>query len=138
MVEADMRKTMTLCAAIAALCLADHGLLAPVLRAAAIAPVADAAERGDKEAVRRLLKQAVDVNAAQGDGMTALHWAAGKGDVEMVQMLLYAGSNVKAATRLGGYTALFMAAEGGHSQVIDALLKSGADPKSTAVTGITA
>src|SRR5215467_11372723 len=99
--------------------------------------VADAAMKGDKEAVRALVKQAVDVNAAQGDGMTALHWAARKGDLEMIQTLLYAGANVKAATRLGGYTALFMAAEGGQSQIIDALLKAGADPKTTAVSGLT-
>jgi len=99
--------------------------------------VADAAMNGDKEGVRTLVKQAVDVNAAQGDGMTALHWAAKKGDLEVVQMLIYAGANVKAATRLGGYTPLFMAAEGGYATVIDALLKAGADAKVTAVTGIT-
>src|SRR5213594_2091942 len=72
--------------------------------------VADAAMRGDRNAVRALLKEAVDVNAAQGDGMTALHWAATKGDAELAQLLLYAGANVKAGTRIGGYTPLFMAA----------------------------
>ena len=41
-------------------------------------PVADAAERGDLVAVRSLLRQGADVNAAQGDGMSALHWAASK------------------------------------------------------------
>ena len=70
--------------------------LSPLLRAAVNAPVADAAMNGDKEAVRTLLKQAADVDAAQGDGMTALHWAAMKGDVEMAQMLMYAGANVNA------------------------------------------
>ena len=49
-----------------------------------------------RTAVRALLKQGVDVNAAQGDGMTALHWAARQGDVELAQMLLYAGANVRA------------------------------------------
>ena len=39
-------------------------------------PVADAAERGDVETVRTLLRAGADVNASQGDGMTALHWAA--------------------------------------------------------------
>ena len=62
--------------------------------------------KGDKDAVRALLKQGADVNAAQGDGMTALHWAARAGDAEMAQMLVYAGANVKATTRLGGYTPL--------------------------------
>jgi ankyrin repeat protein len=64
-------------------------------------PVADAAQRGDIEAVRSLLKEGADVNAAQGDGMTALHWAARAGDVELTSVLLYAGANVHATTRLG-------------------------------------
>ena len=77
-------------------------------------PVADAAMRGDAR-VRTLLKQGADVNAAQGDGMTALHWAARNGDAELAQMLLYAGANVKATTRLGGYTPLLMASRAGHA-----------------------
>jgi uncharacterized protein len=107
------------------------------LRAAENARVADAAMKGDKAAVRSLLKQAEDVNAAQGDGMTALHWAAMNGDVELAQMLLYAGANFRATTRLGGYTPLFMAGKSGHAAVIDVLLKAGADAKSAAVTGLT-
>jgi uncharacterized protein len=98
--------------------------------------VADAAQKGDKDTVRSLIKQAVDVNAAQGDGMTALHWAALNGDMEMAQLLVYAGANVKATTRLGGYTPLYMAAKSGHAPVIDVLLRAGADPKSTAVAGL--
>ena len=47
--------------------------------------------------------------------MTALHWAALKGDAELAQMLLYAGANVKATTRLGAYTPLYLAAKGGHA-----------------------
>ena len=50
---------------------------------AASAPVADAAQARDRRAVRALLKQGADVNAAQGDGMTALHWAAMNGDAEL-------------------------------------------------------
>jgi ankyrin repeat protein len=98
--------------------------------------VADAAQKGDKDTIRSLIKQAVDVNAAQGDGMTALHWAALNGDMEMAQLLVYAGANVKATTRLGGYTPLYIAAKGGHAPVIDVLLRAGADPKSTAVAGL--
>ena len=44
-------------------------------------PVADAAQRRDITAVRQLLRQGADVNAAQGDGMTALHWAVQHGDI---------------------------------------------------------
>src|SRR5206468_348623 len=76
------------------------------LAAASDSPVADAAKQGDKETVRSLLKHGVDVNAAQGDGTTALHWAARQGNVDLAQMLLFAGANVKATTRLGAYTPL--------------------------------
>ena len=50
------------------------------------APVADAAMRGDIEAVRSLLRSGADVNAAQGDGMTALHWAARLGQRELAEV----------------------------------------------------
>jgi ankyrin repeat protein len=99
--------------------------------------VADAAMQGDRAAVRALLTSGEDVNAAQGDGMTALHWAARKGDAELVPMLLAAGANVRATTRLGGYTPLLMAAELGHARSIEALIAAGADPKGTSANGVT-
>jgi ankyrin repeat protein len=100
--------------------------------------VADAAQRGDRAAVKTLLKDAADVNAAQGDGMTALHWASLNGDAELAQMLVYAGGNVKAVTRLGHYTPLFLAAREGKPQAIPVLVKAGADARQTTATGTTA
>jgi ankyrin repeat protein len=52
--------------------------------APAESPVADAAMRKDAAGVRALLQQGADVNGAQGDGMTALHWAATRGDANQV------------------------------------------------------
>ena len=111
--------------------------LTALVNAAGPAPVAEAAMKRDTGAVRALLKNGEDVNAAQGDGMTALHWAARNGDLELTQMLLYAGANVKATTRLGGYTPLLMAADQGHANVIAALVAGGADVKAANALGTT-
>jgi ankyrin repeat protein len=102
------------------------------------APVADAAMREDVSEVRQLLQGGADVNAAQGDGMTALHWAARHGHVELAEMLVYAGAHVDATTRLGPYTPVMIAAEGGHGGVVEALLAAGADLEVTTSTGVTA
>ena len=104
---------------------------------AAESPVADAASRGDRDAVKALLKQAADVNAAQGDGMTALHWAAMNGDLELAQMLIFAGANVRATTRLGTYTPLYLASQQGHGKLIEALVKAGGDVKAGTPNGTT-
>jgi ankyrin repeat protein len=112
--------------------------LTALLHAAASAPVADAAMDGNRDAVKTLLKQAADVNAAQGDGMTALHWAAMKNDAELVQTLLFAGANAKATTRIGAYTPLLLAAKSGNADVIEPLAKAGADVNAATSNGTTA
>jgi len=99
--------------------------------------VADAAKAGDLTAVRRLLKNGGDVNAALGDGTTALHHAAMRGDADMVGVLLYAGANVRATTRLGGYTALHLASQRGHDAVIERLIQAGSNPNQATITGAT-
>ena len=55
----------------------------------------DAVKKRNIEAVGSLLKQSVDVNASQGDGATALHWAAYLDDPETTDLLLRAGARVK-------------------------------------------
>lgn len=99
---------------------------AAVLAQAPQAPVADAARRGDRAAVRALAAQGADVNASLGDGMTALHWAAERGDDAMVQMLLAAGAAVGPRTRIGDYTPLHLAARVGSGATVAALLAAGA------------
>ncbi len=100
----------------------------PVLDPSTESPVADAAMRGDADAVRGLLAEGADVNAAQGDGMTALHWSARNGDPSLADILLDAGADVHAGTRIGYYTALHMAGEVGAGEVVALLLDAGADP----------
>ena len=102
-------------------------------------PVADAAMKGDRERVRQLLKQRADVNAPQGDGMTALHWAAERADATLANMLLVAGANVSAMTRIGGYIPLHIASKTGSADVVRALLKAGSDVNAvTSPSGATA
>ena len=60
-------------------------------------PLADAAEEMDRPTLRALLTKKADLNAAQVDGMTALHWAAFRDDTESAKLLVDAGANVKAA-----------------------------------------
>jgi len=106
--------------------LASAFLLALVVTHAAVpAPIADAAERGDTVAVQDLLRRHADVNAAQADGMTALHWAALNGDANLVGVLLAAKAKLDPLTRLGDYTPLHLAAERGQGSVVARLLAAG-------------
>ncbi|HXK05801.1 MAG TPA: ankyrin repeat domain-containing protein [Verrucomicrobiae bacterium] len=105
---------------------------------AADSRLSEAAMQGDSNTVRALLKQKADVNGAQGDGSTALHWAAFHDDLEMVKLLLAAGADVKAATREGAITPLFMACTNGDAAIVAALLNAGADANSVKSNGTTA
>ena len=101
--------------------------------------LADLLMQGDSAAARQLLTGLkLDVNVAQGDGMTPLHWAAHHDDLETARLLLAAGANVNAETRLGGITPLFMACTNGNPHIIALLLKSGASAKAVKPNGTTA
>ena len=88
----------------------SHKLVARNAAARANVPpsptVANAAMGGDTATVRRLVAHGADVNAAQGDGMTALHWAAQRGDLALTDALIRAHANVNAATLIDAYTPL--------------------------------
>jgi ankyrin repeat protein len=100
--------------------------------------VAEAASRGDRDAVRDLLKTGAEVNGAEGDGMTALHWAAMKDDVEMARMLIAAGANLDARTRLGEYTPVILASQNGSAAMLGLLLGAGADARVSTTAGTSA
>jgi ankyrin repeat protein len=107
----------------------------PVEARVAEAPVADAAQRGDTLRVRDLLRQGADANAAQADGMTALHWAAQRGDASAARMLISAGGRPDAVTRNGKYTPLHLAARSGRGDVIAVLVQGGAHVKAATSSG---
>jgi ankyrin repeat protein len=104
---------------------------------AAESPVADAVERKDTAALQALLKQKADVNAPQGDGTTALHWAAFHDDPASAKLLLAAGAKVEAITRVGAITPLLMAARNGSPVVTAVLLNAGADANRANAEGTT-
>ena len=112
-------------------------LLHTQLSAAVESPVADAAMHSDYDTVRSLLREGADVNTAQGDGMTALHWAAVNGQLDTAKMLLYAGANLRATTRLHAYSPLHLASRSGYPDTVRLFLDNGADATVTTTTGVT-
>ncbi len=107
------------------------------LAAASDAPLTAAVRRGDAVTVRSLLRGGADVNAAQGDGTTALHWAAMSGHADLAAMLVQAGAHVGATTRLGAYTPLHLAARSGSAAVVAALVSAGAHVSAVTTSGTT-
>ena len=112
--------------------------LSVALIGASVDTVPEAAMTGDLAAVRALLKSGADVNAAQGDGVTGLHWAARQGHEDLANTLIVAGANVRATTRFGAVTPLHLAAERGSGAIVSLLVKAGADVDARTGTGATA
>ncbi len=99
--------------------------------------LADALEKGNKEAARALLKEHADVNVPQPDGATALHWVSHWNDLETADLLIDARANVNAAND-NGVTPLFLACTNGSSAMVEKLLNAGADANAVLPSGETA
>ncbi len=117
-------------------------LAAVALSLACAAAAADlrliqATKNNDLEGVRTLINQKADVNASQGDGATALHWAARVDNAAMVDLLLRSGAHVNAAND-DGATALYLACTNRSAAIVGRLLAAGADPNSKLLNGETA
>jgi uncharacterized protein len=110
-----------------AYCIAVGFLSVSFLSAAARSDMADAAERGDKSAIRALLEKKADVNAPQIDGTTALHWAVRANDLELTDMLLRAGARVSVANQSDA-TPMLLATMNGNAAIIERLIQAGAEP----------
>jgi ankyrin repeat protein len=111
-------------------------MLSAGIAAAGRPPLVEAVKSGDHTALRALLQKKTDVNATEGDGTTALHWASHRDDLESVQLLIRAGANVNAANDLGA-TPLWIACETGSAPMVTALLQAGANPNLALLLGET-
>jgi ankyrin len=112
-------------------------MLAGPAGAAGRVPLVDAADRGDLAAVRTLLAQKTDVNAAGDDGLTALHAAVHADRADIADALLRAGANASAKDRYG-LTPIYLASLNGSVPLIQRLLEAGADPNAVDPGGETA
>ena len=106
------------------------------VRAAEPVPLIEAAKNVDKDALRTLLKQGVNVNTAEADGATALHWASYRDDLESADLLIRAGARVNAVNDLGA-TPLWTASLNGSVTMVRRLLEAGADPNLALLRGET-
>ena len=99
-------------------------------------PLVDAAKNADRSALQALIKQGTNVNAADADGTTALHWASYRDDGESADLLLRAGANVNAANDLGA-TPIWIASQNGSAAMVRRLLQAGANPNAALLAGET-
>jgi uncharacterized protein len=96
----------------------------------------DAARAADWEQVQSQLEAGADVNATQGDGSTALHWASYWDAVEIADLLIEAGAEVNVANDLGA-TPLWPASLNGSAAMVQRLLEAEANPNLALLSGET-
>ena len=106
------------------------------LAAAGDAPLIDAIKNRNLDAVRALLEQRADVNAVQGDGATALHWASHLDDLTAADLLIRGGANVNAANDTG-VTPLYLACTNRNGRMVARLVTAGANPNAVLLSGET-
>ena len=96
----------------------------------------DAVRARNLDRVRALLAERVNVNAPQGDGATALHWAVHLDDMPAVETLIRAGARPDVADDTGA-TPLYLACVNRSPAVVSRLLAAGANPNAALLSGET-
>ncbi|XP_028331409.1 ankyrin-3-like isoform X7 [Gouania willdenowi] len=95
-----------------------------------------AARAGNLEKALDYLKNGVDINICNQNGLNALHLASKEGHVEVVSELIKHGANVDAATKKGN-TALHIASLAGQTDVVKLLVTHGANVNAQSQNGFT-
>ncbi|XP_047232532.1 ankyrin-3-like isoform X27 [Girardinichthys multiradiatus] len=95
-----------------------------------------AARAGNLEKALDYLKNGVDINICNQNGLNALHLASKEGHVEVVAELIKQGANVDAATKKGN-TALHIASLAGQTDVVKELVTNGANVNAQSQNGFT-
>ncbi|XP_054860241.1 ankyrin-3-like isoform X30 [Amphiprion ocellaris] len=95
-----------------------------------------AARAGNLEKALDYLKNGVDINICNQNGLNALHLASKEGHVEVVAELIKQGANVDAATKKGN-TALHIASLAGQTDVVKELVNHGANVNAQSQNGFT-
>jgi ankyrin repeat protein len=99
--------------------------------------LADLVQLGEQRQVLALIDDGVDVNEAQGDGTTPLHWAVYHVDTELVELLLGLGANPDAINTYGA-SPLGEAVKVAALPIVEMLLDADADPQAPNADGQTA
>ncbi|XP_078202042.1 ankyrin-3 isoform X34 [Callithrix jacchus] len=95
-----------------------------------------AARAGHLEKALDYIKNGVDINICNQNGLNALHLASKEGHVEVVSELLQREANVDAATKKGN-TALHIASLAGQAEVVKVLVTNGANVNAQSQNGFT-
>src|ERR1700744_3518263 len=122
-------KPLIVCTVFSALAMLSTG-------AAADPTLADVIHDGDRATALKMLQAGADVNVAQADGTTALHWATYRDDPELVKALLARGARTKVTNSFGA-TPLSEAVKVANLDLVTQLLKAGADVESPNADGET-
>jgi ankyrin repeat protein len=88
-------------------------------------PIHIAAIRDALDDMAALIAGGADVNSQGEDGLTALHWVAGRGNVEAVKLLLKHGARTDIRDDVFGYTPAERAKLHGHEAVVKLLEETG-------------
>lgn len=92
----------------------------------------EAVKSGNKESVRELINTGAEVNQQDKQGWTPLNWAAGKGDLEIVELLIQHGANPFLTGR-DLRTPQMIALAAGRADVVQALRRAESERKETDV-----